>query len=224
MSVQFCPNCQQPLTEGAAYCRSCGIALADFTCPHCKKRVGKDDRFCEGCGARLSRSAAKQEQAKAKQSPSADQPVALSDRWRRFTNAWYGFTLDLPPGWFARTRAGVTLVAPDARGYVNVILRPLQVKKGTTAETLARSVTEVQRKAFPSFSAWRDPPLKGEQLSSQMLVVRYKGIYKHVPLEGVLVVHVKDELALVSGFQAPSAQIGKLSQQMQRIMTSLHFT
>lgn len=222
MSTQICPNCQQPLRPGAAFCRSCGSAVEKLTCPHCQRPIGGSDRFCEGCGTPLSHPSAQPEPTAAQKS--LIDKRAQPNNWRKFTNAWYGFTLDLPPGWFARTGAGVTLIAPDAQGYVCVILRPLQVKKGTTAEMLARHIAGVQRKAFTSFSAWSDPPLKEEAPNAQTLVMRYKGIYQNVPIEGVLVVRVKEELALVRGFQAPGTQMEKLAQQMQQIMTSLRFS
>ena len=143
--------------------------------------------------------------------------------WQQFKNAWYGFTLEKPVDWYARTFAGVTTVAPDAEGYVGVIIRQLQVRKGTSAETLARHIAGAIGKVLSAFTAWSDPLAEGKASDPNMLVMRYQGRYKNVPLEGVLVLLVNDGVALVKGFQAPAKQMGQLATSMQYIMTSLRF-
>ncbi|HLW02417.1 MAG TPA: zinc ribbon domain-containing protein [Ktedonobacterales bacterium] len=156
-------------------------------CPKCHRLVNEGARFCSACGTALTRPAAKapQEQ-KAEERPPGN--------WRQFKNAWYGFTLDKPVDWFARTQSGVTSIAPDAEGYVAVIIRPLQVRKGTSAETLARYLAGTLGKALGSFSAWSDPPAKGAAADPTLLVMRYQGTSKQVPLAGVLVLRVSGEL------------------------------
>ena len=143
--------------------------------------------------------------------------------WHLFKNAWYGFTLEKPIDWFARTFKGVTTVAPNTEGYVGVIIRQLQVHQGSTAEELARHIAGAMRKVLSSFNAWGDPPPQGESSGARMLVMRYSGTYKQVPLMGVFVLRIRDDVALVSGFQAPANQMGQLAPTMQYIMTSLRF-
>jgi hypothetical protein len=143
--------------------------------------------------------------------------------WHQFKNAWYGFTLEKPVQWYARTFSGVTTIAPDAEGYVGVVIRQLQVSKGTSAETLARYIVGAMRKVLAALNAWSDPPVEGQAPDPNMLVMRYQGTYKNVPLAGVFVIRVNDDVALVSGFQAPAAQMGQFAPSMQYIMTSLRF-
>src|SRR5215469_13153340 len=102
--------------------------MPTLLCPKCHRPAdAADARFCSGCGTPLP-------VPQAKATPERKAGECPAGTWRQFKNAWYGFTLEKPVDWFCRTQNGVTTVAPDAEGYVGVIIRPLQVRKGTSAE------------------------------------------------------------------------------------------
>jgi hypothetical protein len=197
--------------------RERGTAMPTLHCPKCHHSAREDTRFCSACGTALTPPAA------AKAPPERKAGEHPPGNWQQFKNAWYGFTLEKPVGWFARTQSGVTTVAPNAEGTVGVIIRPLQVRQGTSAETLARHIAGALGKALGAFTAWSDPPATGAAADPTLLVMRYQGTYKQVPLAGVLVLRVSGELALMSGFQAPASKIGQLAPTMQYCMTSLRF-
>jgi cbb3-type cytochrome oxidase subunit 3 len=47
-----CPQCQQPVAPGFAYCPHCGTALLNV-CPECKKPVEQGWQACPHCGHKL---------------------------------------------------------------------------------------------------------------------------------------------------------------------------
>lgn len=190
--------------------------MPTLQCPKCHRPASADARFCSSCGTALTPTVAKAPSER----KAAEKPPGT---WRPFKNAWYGFALEKPVDWFSRTQNGVTTVAPDGEGYVGVIIRPLQVRKGTSAQTLARYLAGTLGKTLTSFNAWSDPPAKDKAADPNLLVIRYQGTYKQVALVGVLVLRVGGELALMSGFQAPASKISQLAPTMQYCMTSLRF-
>lgn len=190
-------------------------------CPNCHHLTKENARFCHTCGTALGQQQPEPAGDSARSAASSQEKPP--GEWHRFKNAWYGFTLEKPVDWFARTFSGVTTVAPNAEGYMGVIIRQLQVHKGTSAETLARYIVGAIQKVLSPCSAWSDPPVEGKAADPRMLVMRYQGTYKNVPLAGVFVMRIDDVVALVSGFQAPASQITQLAPTMQYIMTSLQF-
>lgn len=57
MSTFSCPNCGTLVSEGAAFCDSCGISLAagafPLLCPNCRAEVQSHDLYCDNCGYSL---------------------------------------------------------------------------------------------------------------------------------------------------------------------------
>ncbi|MCD8357233.1 MAG: zinc-ribbon domain-containing protein [Clostridia bacterium] len=45
-----CPNCGEPLTQGAAFCPECGARIRQKTCLHCGAAMAEDADFCPMCG------------------------------------------------------------------------------------------------------------------------------------------------------------------------------
>jgi hypothetical protein len=253
LATPRCAACHEVIDPGDLFCSACGAKIptdtsstsnatkadvAAFQAPPPPKDtpVFPAQKASEAAAAPISAQPGGQAQdaPNAQESPMADSAAAKSQpveqarvappgNWRQFKNAWYGFTLEKHVDWYARTFAGVTTVAPNADGYVGVIIRQLQMKKGTSAETLARYIVGAIGKVLSSLSAWSDPPAEGEASDPNMLVMRYQGTYKNVPLEGVFVIRVSNDVALVSGFQAPATQMGQLAPTMQYCMTSLRF-
>ncbi len=63
---RVCPHCQQPISDNAKFCRSCGqpVVIESMetpqqpsnigrVCPHCQHPVGKNASFCRNCGKSL---------------------------------------------------------------------------------------------------------------------------------------------------------------------------
>jgi hypothetical protein len=232
LTIPECPACHKTVDLDDLFCPACGARLPTATSPASNEAGIAAPQASPSPKAPPVSPA--QKASKAQEPPRADAPAAKSPSaeqakmvppgsWHEFKNAWYGFTLEKPVDWYARTFAGVTTIAPDSEGYVGVIIRQLQVHKGTSAETLARHIVGAIRKVLSSLTAWSDPPSEGDTSDPNMLVMRYQGTCKNVPLEGVFVIRVSDGIALVSGFQAPATQMGQLAPTMQHIMTSLRF-
>jgi len=50
----FCKNCGAELTDGAAFCTSCGTPVAEKKeklCPRCQSPLSDENAFCPYCGA-----------------------------------------------------------------------------------------------------------------------------------------------------------------------------
>jgi RNA polymerase subunit RPABC4/transcription elongation factor Spt4 len=241
LTERRCPSCHATIEQDDLFCSACGARLttaassmpdAGVTAPQSSPppqsspvSSAQEDPQSVASNATQSREQVKTaSEFQTGAVPSAEQtPARPTGNWHQFKNAWYGFTLEKPIEWYARTFSGVTTVAPDAEGYVGVIIRQLQVSKGTSAETLARHIVGAIRKVLPSLTAWSDPRAEGEASAPNMLVMRYQGMYKNVALAGVFVIRISEDVALVSGFQAPVGQMEQLAPTMQYIMTSLRF-
>ena len=54
-STQTCPECNQKIGEGYAFCPHCGKRLQGGVCPACGKPVEPNWKVCASCGEKLSK-------------------------------------------------------------------------------------------------------------------------------------------------------------------------
>lgn len=54
-----CPQCNNQIEEGSAFCQNCGFSLKEYTeqfvgnCKHCNAKIRNEQKFCEVCGVLL---------------------------------------------------------------------------------------------------------------------------------------------------------------------------
>ncbi len=212
--------------------------MPTLRCPVCKKAIEPSDRFCSACGTKISAPGAeakpeqRREPAKVAQtaaslpaSPSISPTSKANEAstWHTYKNAWYGFVIEKPTSWQVRMMNDTVVVSPDADDIIGVSMRLLPLKEAFSAERVARSLVGALSKVISSLKAWRVSAEAGQPEDKNLLVMRIEGVYKTVAIIGVLTIQVYEQVALISGFQAPAKQSKQFSPTMQRILASLKF-
>lgn len=202
-------------------------------CAVCHKAVKQGDRFCSSCGTKIATTISQQQELPKGGAGTPDTRTSTQQKetpakhgWHTYTNAWYGFVLEKPVDWEVRTTDGVIMVRPDDEGYLGATIRPLQLLRRVSAETVAQSLLGSMRQIIPALKAQGKPLTQDGAASNNnnMFSLRFQGAYNNVPIEGVFLIQIlHDTSALISGFQAPSDKIAHLTPTLKRILASLQF-
>jgi hypothetical protein len=104
-----CPNCDQPLKDGASFCAFCGAAVK--YCPKCGKILKNGARFCGECGADVSQSSPDpQPPAYPPAPPAITNPMQASG-----PPSWVNFTVVDYAGLFGEVTNTIVVDGADVR-------------------------------------------------------------------------------------------------------------
>lgn len=208
-------------------------------CPQCGKIVSAEDSFCRACGAKLpqpQQDAQAQPQQNQQPQPPVQKAAAAAATletpgvagvvWRKYVDAWNGFSLERPSGWEVRATHDNISVCYDPQGLTCAMIRPIQLSQGGTADMLAHRLVDMMRATSTNFAAWQMNPEEKTYIAmhrgadADQVLLRIRFTEEGQELVGVLSVMVDGDTALVSGFQAPVPLIEIMKPIFQYILVS----
>jgi hypothetical protein len=145
--------------------------------------------------------------------------------WKRYTDSWYGFTLELPASWQVSTKNGVTRVGPNIDGVEHALVRMVSLPQQVSASTVAQAWVEIMRETWSELEARLVSEESGHIAEAQRVqVLRLVGEQERTRIEGIFSVQVYEHLALISGFQAKASQLRWAASTFRNVLASFRFT
>jgi hypothetical protein len=133
-----------------------------------------------------------------------------------YRNLWYGLTLEYPTGWQVRQAPGFIVVSPDAAALTCAAIRFLAVPAGLPLRQIAEQVVGLLRGAEPSVRAWMERP-------ADDVTVHVSAVLNGTPVRGWMLLQARDGNVLVTGIQAPAAELAARAPVLGEILASLRF-
>ncbi len=137
--------------------------------------------------------------------------------WALHHDPWHGFTLSHPPGWEVVSLNRQVDVRADPIGYTSASLSPFTLPAPASAPQVAGQFIHLLRSFIPSLEAWQQGNATPD---SNRITIKTRANRFGQTLEGIFNILVEGRSCMVSGYQAPVAEITRLGPTLSQILAT----
>lgn len=137
--------------------------------------------------------------------------------WQLHHDPWHGFTLSHPPGWEVVNLNRQVDVRADPVGYTSASFSPFNLPAPASAPQVASQFITLLRRFIPSLQAWQQGNTAPD---SNRITVKTRANRFGQNLEGIFNILVEGSSCIISGYQAPVAELARLSPILSQILAT----